>query len=66
MQHRRGMQTLSCGMHAGSSSLIRDQTQAPCIGSVNSYPLDHQGSPKLPSSYKDTSHWIRAQADLIL
>ena len=39
-----GMQTLSCGMHAGSSSLTRDQTQAPCIGSVESYPLDHQGS----------------------
>ena len=25
--------------------LTRDQTQAPCIGSVKSYPLDHQGSP---------------------
>lgn len=25
--------------------VIRDQTQAPCIGSVESYPLDHQGSP---------------------
>ena len=39
------MQTLSCGMHAGSSSLTRDRTQVPCIGSVESYPLDHQGSP---------------------
>ena len=38
---------LSCGMHAGSSSLTRDQTQAPCIGSGESYPLDHQGSPQL-------------------
>ena len=37
---------LSCGMHAGSSSLIRDWTQAPCIGSVESYPVDHQGSPQ--------------------
>ena len=36
---------LSCSMHVGSSSLTRDRTQAPCIGSVESYPLDHQGSP---------------------
>ena len=36
---------LSCSMHAGSSSLTRDQTWAPCIGSTESYPLDHQGSP---------------------
>ena len=40
-----GMQILSCGMHVGSSSLTRDQTQAPCIGSVESYPLGDQGSP---------------------
>ena len=40
-----GMQTLSCGMHAGFSSPTRDGTQAPCIGSMESYPLDHQGSP---------------------
>ena len=40
-----GMQALSCGMHAGSSSLTRDQTRAPCIGSTESYPLDQQGSP---------------------
>ena len=39
------MQTLSCGMHAGSSSPTRDPTRAPCIGSAESYPLDHQGSP---------------------
>ena len=25
---------LSCGMHVGSSSLIRDRTRAPCIGST--------------------------------
>ena len=29
-----GMQTPSCGTHVGSSSLTRDRTQAPCIGSV--------------------------------
>ena len=28
----------------GSSSLTRDQSQAPCIGSMESYPLDHQGN----------------------
>ena len=39
-----GMRTPSCGMHAGSSSLTRDRTQAPCTGSMDSYPLDHQGS----------------------
>ena len=38
------MWTLSYDMHAGSSSLTRDRTRAPCIGSVESYPLDHQGS----------------------
>ena len=27
------------------SSLTRDQTQAPCIGSAEYQPLDHQGSP---------------------
>ena len=37
---------LSCGMHAGSSSLTRDRTWAPCIGSAESYPLDHQGYPQ--------------------
>ena len=39
------MRTLSCGMHAGSSSPTRDQTWAPCIGSAESYSVDHQGSP---------------------
>ena len=42
-----GMRTLSCSMHVGSSSLIRDRTRAPCIGSAESYPLHHQGSPPL-------------------
>ena len=41
----RRVWTLSCGMRAGSSSPTRDQTQAPCIASVESYPLAHQGSP---------------------
>ena len=40
-----GMRTLSCGMHVGSSSLTRDRTWAPCVGSVESYLLHHQGSP---------------------
>ena len=39
------MWALSCDMHAGSSSPNMDRTPAPCIGSVESYPLDHQGSP---------------------
>ena len=29
-----GMWSLSCGMHMGSSSLTRDRTWAPCIGSA--------------------------------
>ena len=40
-----GMWAVSCSMHVGSRSLTRDRTQAPCIGSVESYPLDHQGRP---------------------
>ena len=39
------MRTLSCGTHVGSSSLTRDRTRAPCIGSTESYPLHHQGCP---------------------
>ena len=48
-----GMRTLSCSMRTlsygivGSSSLTKDQTWAPCIGSVASQPLDHQESPYL-------------------
>ena len=30
------------------SPLTRDRTHAPCIASVESSPLDHLGSPKLP------------------
>ena len=33
-------------MQAGSSSPTRDRTQVPCIGSAESYQLDHQGSPQ--------------------
>ena len=40
-----GMRTLSCSMHVGSSSLTRDRNWAPCVGSMESYPLRHQGSP---------------------
>ena len=38
----------------GYSSLTRDQTQAPCIGNAESWPLDYQGSPHvlLFSKYK--------------
>ena len=32
----------------GSSFLTRDGTWAPCIGSSESYPLDHQGLPSKP------------------
>ena len=34
---------LSCGMHMGSISPAKDRTQAPCIGSVESYPLEPPG-----------------------
>ena len=38
---------LTCNMHLRSSSLTRDGTQASCIGSMESYSLDHQGSPEI-------------------
>ena len=41
------MWTHSCSMHVGSSSPTRDQTWAPCIGNIESYPLDHKGSPRM-------------------
>ena len=31
--------------HVGSSSLTKNRTQAPCLGSMGSQALDHQGSP---------------------
>ena len=40
-----------CGIfqvqYMGSSSLTRKQTQAPCIGSTESWTWDHQGSPRI-------------------
>ena len=33
--------------HVGSSSLTRDRTWAPCTGSSESQPLDHQGIPRM-------------------
>ena len=36
---------VSCSICVGSNSPFRDRTQAPCIGRVKSYPLDHQGTP---------------------
>ena len=37
---------LPCGITWYPSSLTRDRTRAPCIGSTESYPLDCQGSPR--------------------
>ena len=38
-----------------SSSLTEDQTQAPCTGSLESEPLDHQGSPSHAIVYSTLS-----------
>ena len=40
-----GLHVNSWLWRVGSSSLTRDRTQAPCIGTAESQPLDHQGSP---------------------
>ena len=40
----------------GSSSPTRGQARAPCIGSKESYPLDHQGSPLLPAFSSTPRH----------
>ena len=54
------MQTLSCGMHVGSSPLTRDWTRAHCIGSMESYPLRHKGSPRVsPYISKTVAVWGR-------
>ena len=37
--------TLSIHVMRAVSALIRNSTLVPCIGSMKSYPLDHQGSP---------------------
>ena len=39
--------------HMGSSSLTKPQTRAPCIKSLASQPLDHQGSPLIPVCCSD-------------
>ena len=44
------MLTLSCSVHVGSSAPNSDRTWVPCIGSAESYPLNHQGSP-LPALF---------------
>ena len=41
------MWTLSCSMHVGSSSLARDWTRAPCIGSVS---LNHCATRDVPET----------------
>ena len=49
-----GILDLHCGFPlglVGSSSLTRDQIQAPCIGSMESYPLDHQGNLSVQYTY---------------
>ena len=49
---------------AGSSSLTRDRTRAPCVGSVESDPLDHQGGPQptfLKSLWKQRWEWMERQ-----
>ena len=53
---RGSTQTLSCSV--GSSSLTRDQTSAPFIGSAQSKPQNHQGrpGPKILEA-KYTSSW---------
>ena len=58
-----GMWTLSCGMRAGSSSSTRDGTRAPCSGSTESHPLDHQGSPSTPEV---TGKWENTWDPLLL
>ena len=49
-----GMQTVSNSMQVGSSSLTRDQTWTPCIGSAESYPLRHQEVPVCPFYRKES------------
>ena len=46
------LRTLSCSMHERSSCPTRDGTRVPCIRSAESYPLDHQGSPRAVSFRK--------------
>ena len=42
----------------GLSSLTKDRTQASCIGSMESQPVDHQGSPSSVTFEEgDFTHW---------
>ena len=52
-----GMQTLSCDMRSESISLTGDGTWARCIGSAESYPRDHQGSPPPVSALRVPPFW---------
>ena len=47
--------------HVGSSSLTRDQTRVPCIGSLESYSLDHRFIMKMLGSLGCT-YWTWAKA----
>ena len=47
----------------GSSSLTRDGTQAPCVGTVKSWTLDHQGSPSRCWWWFFFFAWKRVDAD---
>ena len=47
--------------HAGSSSVTRDQTWEPCIESMESKPLDPQGSPHVLVSYFQTEIWADSE-----
>ena len=43
--------------NVGCSSLTRDGTWPPCIGSLESQPLDHQGSPRVKFSDESIYHY---------
>ena len=55
-----GMQTLSCGMHVGSSSLTRDRTQTPALGAQS---LNHGTTREVPEVPLKTRLCIRELAD---
>ena len=47
--------------HVGCSSLTRDGTWAPCIGSLEFQTLDHQGSPRVKFSDENIYHYHLSQ-----
>ena len=53
--------------HTASSSLNRDGTWAPCIGSVESWPLDHPGNPWLVALGRELQQllylWVQPTMD---